>query len=187
MIILVNLIVVWVCKIEKWRVEIKIWKILSNRRHRNIKKGDFIGEHLWGIWDTRRGWIWHSLSGLCAQSWIRYCFEDISRWIHDGHKTREQFKKEASVWVDLEFHPYIVGAIMWRNKWPLYIGLEYIPPDENGLNTLDGYLRVKPPDLLQSLRWAIQFCYGMEYIYSKGVRCTGNISRRNIMIDNEKK
>lgn len=101
--------------------------------------------------------------------------------------TRERFRREASVWVDLERHPYLVRAYFVDEvAGRLFIGLEFIAPDENGLNSLDGHLRRGRPDLAQSLRWAIQFCHGMEHACSKGVRCHRDIKPANIMVDRSK-
>jgi tetratricopeptide (TPR) repeat protein len=101
--------------------------------------------------------------------------------------TREMFRKEANVWVELDRHPYIVRAhFVEEIAGRLYIGLEYIAPNDQGLNTLEAYL--KQPhllDLVQSLRWGIQFCHGMEYAYSKGLRCHRDIKPSNIMIAND--
>jgi len=60
--------------------------------------------------------------------------------------------------------------------------MEYIAPNEDGLNSLEGYLHRQPPDLAQSLRWAIQICHGMEYAYSKGLRVHRDLKPANIMI-----
>lgn len=98
--------------------------------------------------------------------------------------TREQFRKEAGVWVGLGCHPYLVSAFyVDKVSWRLYIVMDYIPPNEHGLNSLEGYLNRRPPDFTQSLRWAIQFCHGMEYAYLKGVRCHRDIKPQNILID----
>jgi len=102
-------------------------------------------------------------------------------------ETRERFRKEASVWVDLERHPYLVRAhFVDQVAGRLFIAMEYIAPTVRGLNSLDGHLRLTPPDLAQSLRWAIQFCHGMEYAYSRGVRCHRDIKPANIMIGTDK-
>jgi len=100
---------------------------------------------------------------------------------------RERFHKEALVWVDLDRHPYLVRA-HWVDEVSgrLYIAMEYIAPNEQGLNSLDGYLERRPPDLAQSLRWAVQFCYGMEHAYSKGIRSHRDIKPANIMISQDK-
>lgn len=95
----------------------------------------------------------------------------------------ERFLREAKIWVGLEPHPFLVHAhFVFENAGRIFIALEHIPPNDEGLNSLDGYLEQNPPDLLQSLRWSIQFCFGMEYAYSKGVRCHRDIKPANIMI-----
>ncbi len=105
----------------------------------------------------------------------------------EDEETRAQFRKEAKVWIDLERHPYIVRAnFIEELGGRLYIGMEYIPPDENGINSLEGYLTRRPPDYVQSLRWAIQFCHGMEYAHSKSIRCHRDVKPANIMISPEK-
>ena len=102
-------------------------------------------------------------------------------------ETRKLFRREASVWVDLDRHPYLVRAYFVDEvEGRLYVAMEYIAPNEDGLNSLQRYLDHQPPDLAQSLRWAIQFCHGMEYAYSKGVRCHRDIKPDNIMISTNK-
>jgi len=101
-------------------------------------------------------------------------------------EVRKRFHKEASVWVELGRHPYLVRAhFMDDLSGKLYIAMEYIAPNEEGLNTLDDYLQQRPPDLAQSLRWAIQVCHGMEYAYSKGVRAHRDLKPANIMISQD--
>lgn len=100
----------------------------------------------------------------------------------------ERFQKEAQIWIDLESHPYLVRAY-WVNQYQnrLFIGMEWIGGTEKGApNSLDQYLRVSPPDFTQSLIWAIQFCHGMEYAYSKGIKAHRDIKPANIMIDHNK-
>jgi tetratricopeptide (TPR) repeat protein len=101
--------------------------------------------------------------------------------------TRERFWREARVWVDLERHPFLVRAYFVNEiNGRLYVAMEHIAPDEQGLNSLDGYLQRRPPDLAQTLRWAIQFCYGMEHAYSKGLRCHRDIKPSNIMLTQDR-
>jgi len=101
-------------------------------------------------------------------------------------ETREQFRKEAKMWVDLERHPYLVRAhFIEELTGRLYIGMEYIEPNAEGVNSLEGYLKRSTPDLVQTLRWAIQFCHGMEYARSKGIRCHRDVKPSNIMLTRE--
>ncbi len=64
--------------------------------------------------------------------------------------------------------------------------MEHIASGESGMNTLEGFLSNRPPDLAQSLHWAIQFCHGMEHAYSRGVKAHRDIKPANIMIDQHK-
>lgn len=101
-------------------------------------------------------------------------------------ETRAQFRKEARLWIQLERHPYIVTATFIEELGGrLYIGMEYIAPNEEGLNSLEGYLTRRPPDLAQSLRWGVQFCQGMEYARERGIRCHRDVKPANIMITQE--
>jgi serine/threonine protein kinase len=104
---------------------------------------------------------------------------------------RQRFHQEANVWVNLGHHPFLVRAHYVDEVFDvaasrLYIAMEYILPGENGFNTLEQYLQHNPPDLAQSLRWAIQICHGMEYAYSKGVRAHCDLKPANILIDQNK-
>ena len=102
-------------------------------------------------------------------------------------EVRKRFHKEASVWVELGHHPYLVRAYFVDEIFGrLYIVMEYVAPNREGLNSLEGYLQKQQPDLAQSLRWGIQMCYGMEYAYSKGVRAHRDLKPANIMITQDK-
>jgi serine/threonine protein kinase len=61
--------------------------------------------------------------------------------------------------------------------------MEFVAPGDNRLNSLERYLRKQPPDLVQSLRWAIQFCHGMEHAYAHGIHSHRDIKPSNILID----
>ena len=119
---------------------------------------------------------------------IDYALKTFRDELMADAQSRARFEREAQAWVDLENYPYLVRAeLVIKVEHRLFIALEFIAPDEQGLNTLDGYLRHKPPDLAQSLHWAIQFCYGMEYAYSRGIRCHRDIKPANIMIDKDRR
>lgn len=96
---------------------------------------------------------------------------------------RERFKKEASVWVSLDKHPYIVTArFVDEISGRLFIGMDYVEPPDGGWNTLEQYLKYQQVDFTQGLRWAIQFCYGIEQAYNKGIKAHRDIKPANIMI-----
>jgi serine/threonine protein kinase len=104
----------------------------------------------------------------------------------EDHETRKQFHTEAKVWINLDRHPYVVRAhFIDELAGRLYIGMEYIEPDEDGINSVEGYLARRPPDTAQSLRWAVQFCHGMEHAYERGIRCHRDVKPANIMIDRQ--
>lgn len=151
------------------------------------KKGNFIGQKYEVYGELGHGGFGvvylvysHEAEEVCALKTFR------DEYLRDA-ETRKLFRREASVWVDLERHPYIVRAY-WVDEVAgrPYIAMDYIAKDEQGLNTLQDYLTHQPPDLAQSLKWAVQFCHGMEYAYSKGVRCHRDIKPSNIMISTDK-
>lgn len=158
--------------------------ILDEATH---KKGDLIGQKF-EVFDVLGeggfGIVYLVYSHELKEVFAFKTFRD--EYIEDI-KIRERFRKEAQVWIDLERHPYLVRAsFVDEISGRLYIAMEHIASDEPGMNTLDGFLRRRPPDLAQSLRWAIQFCHGMEYAYSKGVKAHRDIKPANIMIDQNK-
>lgn len=99
--------------------------------------------------------------------------------------SQKLFEQEALIWTELEKHSYIVQA-HWveRLEDRLFIILEFIAPDNKGRNTLTHYLGGLV--LSDILKISIQFCYGMEYAYSKGIGVHRDIKPDNIMITSDK-
>ena len=161
------------------------------------KKGDFIDqEHevcdVLGVGGFGVVYLVHAgvyegpeQSALSSRPWL-LALKTLRDEYLENEQTRERFRREANVWVDLERHPYVVRAHYVREiAGRLYIAMEYIAPDSDGLNSLRGHLERRPPDLAQSLRWGIQFCHGMEYAYAMGVRCHRDIKPDNILITSD--
>lgn len=106
----------------------------------------------------------------------------------ENYEIRERFQKEAGIWIDVGYHPFIVNAYYVDNiNGRFYIAMEYIPPGNDNINSIDKYIKYSnKEDLIQSIRWAIQFCYGIEYAYSKGITAHRDIKPDNILIDQNK-
>jgi tetratricopeptide (TPR) repeat protein len=147
------------------------------------KKGDVIGQKYFVHKVLGAGGFGIVYLVYSRETEVVYALKTLRDEHLQDQTTRRRFQKEAETWVNLERHPYIVRAYQVEAIGRrLFIAMEYIAPDQQGLNSLDGYLRGKPLELVQSLRWSIQFCYGMEYAYSRGVRSHRDIKPANIMI-----
>lgn len=151
------------------------------------KKGDFIGEEyqVQGVLgEGGCGVVYLVYSHEAGGVFALKTFKD--EFLAD-QEVRKRFQKEASVWAELGSHPYLVQAFFVDDiLGRLYIGMEYVAPNEDGLNSLDGYLERRPSGLAQNLRWAIQICHGMDYAYSKGVRAHRDLKPANVMICQDK-
>lgn len=151
------------------------------------KEGDFIGQNyevyeILGIGGF--GVVYLVYSHETHEVYALKTFRD--EYLQNA-QIREQFCKEAHIWMGLESHPFLVRVhYVDEIAGRLYIIMEYIAPGEKGLNSLEKVLRHDPPDLIQTLRWGIQFCYGMEHAYSRGLRSHRDIKPANIMISENK-
>src|SRR5450756_736273 len=154
------------------------------------KKGDFIGQkyEVYGIIGKGGFGVVYLVYSIDSHGTGEvHALKTFQDQFLVDQEVRKRFHKEASVWVELGRHPYLVHAYFVDEiSGRLYIDMEYIAPNKEGLNSLDGYLLQQQPDLAQSLRWAIQICYGMEYAYSKGVRAHRDLKPANIMITQER-
>jgi tetratricopeptide (TPR) repeat protein len=105
-------------------------------------------------------------------------------FLADG-AAREDFKKEALLWVNLDEHPFILVA-RWVQEFSgrLYVSMDYIAPDQRGCVSLEDHLiRSRGPlDVNKTSEWAIQFCYGMEHANSHGIKVHRDIKPGNILI-----
>ncbi len=154
---------------------------------REYKKGDLIGNK-YQVYDVLgKGGCGIVYLAFCTESGSVYALKSFLDKFNTNIAIRDRFKKEALVWVSLGRHPFIVNArLVDEISGRLFIATEFIAPSENGLNSLESYLEKQPPDFEQSLLWAIQFCHGMEYAYSKGIKAHRDIKPANILIDGDK-
>ena len=98
---------------------------------------------------------------------------------------REAFKKEALLWVNLEEYPFILAA-QWVQEVSgrLLVKMDYMAPDAYGRVSLADHLARAggPIDAGQTLKWAVQFCLGMEHVQARGIKCHRDIKPANILI-----
>ena len=97
---------------------------------------------------------------------------------------KRQFLSEAHAWIRAGAHVNIVQAFWVREiAGQLFVAAEYLEPDEDDRNNLTHYLNTGPLLPEVALRWATQFCYGMDYARSRGVLAHRDIKPDNLMID----
>jgi serine/threonine protein kinase len=94
-----------------------------------------------------------------------------------------QFRQEATTWVQLGAHPHIVQA-QWVDEIAgmLCVAAELIEPDEIGRLSLRDYLHFGVLTPTQIARFAAHFCYGLEYALSRGLVCHRDIKPENLLI-----
>jgi serine/threonine protein kinase len=120
-----------------------------------------------------------------SRTWKRFfALKMLKEQYNENDDVKEWFRREANIWIELGKHPYFVH-VFWVDEIAgrLCIVMECLPKNEAGLISLEDYLKNTPLEVAQTLRWAIQFCYGMAYAYSKGVTCHRDIKPKNILID----
>jgi tetratricopeptide (TPR) repeat protein len=98
---------------------------------------------------------------------------------------REAFKKEALLWVNLDRHPFILAA-RWVEEVSgrLFVQMDCVASDAHGRVSLADHLARAggPLDAGQTLKWAVQFCLGMEHAQARGIKCHRDIKPANILI-----
>ncbi len=96
-----------------------------------------------------------------------------------------KFEREAVIWTMMGYHPNIVKAFyVDRIDGKLFIVFEFIGGVHNDLFS---FIHSRSAlTLREVLDLATQFCYGMEYAYSKGVTAHGDIKSKNILLEQER-
>jgi tetratricopeptide (TPR) repeat protein len=101
-------------------------------------------------------------------------------------KVKEDFKREALLWVNLEEHPFILAArLVEEFSGRLFVVMDYIAPDDDRgrVSLADHLARSRGPlDTNQALLWATQFCHGMEHANQRSIKCHRDIKPANILI-----
>jgi tetratricopeptide (TPR) repeat protein len=153
-------------------------------REATFKKGDIIGGYVvnkflgnGGFGEVYLAYIPEQRS-VCALKTIR------AELLVQPY-SREAFKREALLWVNLEQHPFIlVARHVFEFSRRLFVGMDYIAADPVGRVSLADHLAAArgPLDTDESLKWAIQFCYGMEHALQRGIKCHRDIKPTNILI-----
>jgi tetratricopeptide (TPR) repeat protein len=146
--------------------------------------GDFIGPSLQVLRVLGEGGFGIVYLAQSLQTQMIHAVKTIRAELLRDRAGRELFRREAGIWIALGNHPYLVRAhFLEEIHGRFYLAMEYIAPDARGLMDLQGHLRRHPVVLSQALRWAIQFCHGMEYALSKGITAHRDIKPANILVD----
>ena len=149
------------------------------------KKGDIIG----GKYEVHACWAAVAL-GKCiwsttANARVGLALKTFRQKFLADAEVRENFKREALLWVNLEEHPFILAArFVEELSGRLFVGMDYIAPDDRGRVTLADHLaRAQGPlETDQALLWASMFCYGMEHANQRGIKSHRDIKPTNILI-----
>jgi len=149
------------------------------------RKGDLIRGEYEVLGTLGKGGFGHVYLVRHCKLGVVYALKTFRDEFLDDPKAREAFKKEALLWVNLENHPFILSAtFVLEISGRLFVFMEYIAPDAQGRVNLADHLvqTVGPLDTRQTLKWAIQFCLGMEHAGTHGIQCHRDIKPTNILI-----
>ena len=103
--------------------------------------------------------------------------------------SKQAFKREALLWVNLEEHPFIVAA-RWVDEFSgrLFVDMDYVAPDACNRVSLADHLMMPASrlDIDQVLLWGMQFCCGMSHANGRGLQCHRDIKPSNILITQDR-
>ncbi len=113
-----------------------------------FKPGDFIGLNYQVYGVLGRGGFGIVYKVYHRETKSVYALKTFRDVYFGDKEARELFVKEANVLVNLERFAYLVRAFFVDEvDGRLYIAMEYIAPADNqGLNSLEGYIKWQPPD-----------------------------------------
>ncbi len=98
---------------------------------------------------------------------------------------KQQFHKEALIWVNLVSHPFIVKAHhVQQFDGRMFVAMDYIPADENGLVSVHDYIEHHGANIGDQMigTWTIHFCHGMEHAQSRGIVAHRDIKPMNLLV-----
>ncbi len=104
--------------------------------------------------------------------------------LEENRHQQDAFRKEALIWLQFDRHANVVAAKavdVFNGR--LFIALEFIPPDETGINSLEKALARRAIGQEQALKWAIEICWGMSFAYSGGLVAHRDLKPANLLID----
>lgn len=88
-------------------------------------------------------------------------FKTLRQKVLADAEVKENFKREALLWVNLEEHPFILAARFVEEFYGrLFVAMDYIAPDDRGRVSLADHLAQArgPLETDQALLWASMFC-----------------------------
>jgi tetratricopeptide (TPR) repeat protein len=156
-----------------------------SHREATFKRGDVIGSEYQIYRLLGEGGFGEVYLARERESGVPCALKTIRTELLAQPPSREAFKREALLWVNLEQHPFIlVARHVFEFSRRLFVGMDYIAADPRGRVSLADHLVAarEPLDTDESLRWAIQFCYGMEHAFQRGVECHRDIKPTNVLI-----
>lgn len=95
-----------------------------------------------------------------------------------------RFRTEAQTWISIGIHPNIVQALFVKEvNAQLFVGAEYVGPDDYGRNTITDYLEQGGASDYNVLKWTAQFCHAMDFALSRGLKVHRDVKPDNLMVD----